>query len=111
MNLSSAVFYTRNITSVKEFYKNLLGLRLDYETQNFISFIFENNIKLGIKLAKETREIPGAQAIFVSINSIDTLFEKLKDKCKIYKTPTKEVWAYEFAILDPDGNKITFTET
>lgn len=49
--------------------------------------------------------------MFILSDNIQTDFEYFKDKdCAFSKKITKEIWATEFAILDPDGNKITFRD-
>jgi predicted enzyme related to lactoylglutathione lyase len=76
MNLDSAVFYTNNIEEVAKFYQNFLGLKLDYKTPDrFVQFSFENGVKLGIKKAREEREKPGAQTIFIQAEDIEKLYE------------------------------------
>ncbi|KXK08644.1 MAG: Glyoxalase-like domain protein [Microgenomates bacterium OLB22] len=110
MELHSAVFYTRDIDSVEKFYHHTLGLEIEYRQQDaFISFIFSNNVRLGIKMAVEEREIPGAQTIFVKVDDIDRWYEKAEQlKLRIRKKLVVESWGTNFSILDPDGNKVQF---
>jgi predicted enzyme related to lactoylglutathione lyase len=110
MKLDSAVFYTNDIEAVTGFYQNFLGLKLDYKTPDrFVQFSFENGVKLGIKKAKEEREMPGRQTIFIQAEDVEQLYGRLKEKgAVIYKELKSEPWGTEFDILDPDKNKIVF---
>lgn len=92
MKLHSAVFYTNSIDAVENFYNKILGIRIEYrQDDKFISFIFSNNVRLGIKKTVEEREIPGKQTIFVEVDDIDRWYKKVKDlKLNILKELTEE---------------------
>jgi predicted enzyme related to lactoylglutathione lyase len=111
MKLHSGIFYTNNIDTVEAFYIDL-GFKVEYRSgDRFISFIIGDNGRLGIKKKTEVREIPGHQTIFIEVSDIENYYNKIKDKgLEILKPLTKEEWATEFTILDPDGNKILFRE-
>ncbi len=109
MKLDSAIFYTNNLEKVIPFYRNIVGLNIEYiQEGKFVSFKFENG-RLGIKQAKEKREIPGHQTIFIEIEDIEKTYNEFKEKGIIFlKELTQENWATNFSFLDPDGNKIQF---
>jgi len=111
MNLHSAVFYTNNIDAVEDFYNKKLGIEVEYRSgDKFISFIFPNNIRLGIKKAVEEREVPGKQTIFIEVDDVNYWYKKAQElNLNIHKQLTEESWATEFSILDPDGNKVEIT--
>lgn len=112
MKLDSAVLYTNDINKAVEFYRDFLGIKVDYVTEGrFAQFTFENGVKLGIKKAKEEREKPGAQTIFIQADKVEELYDDFKTKNAVfYKELKVEEWATEFAILDPDGNKVEFVK-
>lgn len=112
MELESAVFYTNDLSRVVEFYRDLIGLSVDYiQEGRFASFIFDNKVKLGIKQKKEEREVPGSQAIFIAVDNIDEKYSEIKSKnIPIHKVLTVQDWGTNFAVLDPDGNKVEFVE-
>lgn len=112
MNLDSAVFYSDDIDRAISFYKDVIGLKVDYIQEGiFASFWFENDVRLGIKKAVEGREIPGTQSIFIAVTSIEKLYEAYKRKQVIfYKKLVEFDWGKQFSILDPDGNKVLFIE-
>ena len=112
MNLDSAVFYTNDLPKVIEFYENTLDFKLEYKTENFVSFIFPNDARLGIKQKAEEREVPGDQTVFISLDTgIEDLYQSLKLKnVSIYKELIVQEWGKNFSILDPDSNKVQFVE-
>lgn len=59
MFIHSCVFYTSDISRVKKFYTELLNLTVERENDEYISFIFSNGVRLGIKkvLKKEKWEV------------------------------------------------------
>jgi len=106
------VFYTNSIETVVNFYKDVLGFNLEYQQEDkFVSFIFPNGARLGIKKAKEEREKPGFQTVFIGVRNIENIYQELKDKgVTILKELVKLSYGKEFSILDPDKNKIEFIE-
>ena len=111
MKLDSVIFYSNNLVKSKDFYQNILNLKLKTDSDNFISFALDNNVLLGIKLYISTRDkTPGQQSLSFSVNDIQNVYTKLKSQLDIIfiKELTKNSWGYEFAVLDPDGNKIMF---
>lgn len=112
MNLDSAVFYSKDIKVISEFYLNIIGLELDYKQgDDYVSFWFENKVRLGIKKAVKEREIPGSQTVFISTDKVEELYQKYKQSNQsFYKELKTEEWGKNFAILDPDGNKIEFVD-
>jgi len=111
MQLHSAVFYTKNINLVEAFYKNKLGFEVEYRSDDrFISFNIGDTGRLGVKKQIEDREIPGHQTVFIEVEEIEDYYNKIRSskEIKILKPLTKEKWATEFTILDPDGNKVLF---
>ncbi len=110
MNLDSAIFYSNNIKKIIPFYKDILGLKLEYQQEDkFVSFVFPKGVRLGIKKKTEAREIPGAQTVFVSVDNIDELYNSLKEKnINIIKDITEQDWGKNFSILDLDKNKVQF---
>lgn len=112
MKLDSAVLYSNDIEAVTKFYKDVIGLELDYRRRDqFVSFKFSNGVRLGIKKAIEKREKPGAQTFFIGVDNVKEIYEKMKKKnVNFYKELTEQSWGTEFAILDPDKNKVEFLQ-
>lgn len=112
MKLGSAVLYTNDIEKVVKFYRDILGLELQYEQDGkFAQFRFANGVGLAIKKSSEKREVPGHQTIFVASGEIEEDFRKMKDAgVEIRKELTRESWGKQFSIFDPDKNKVEFIQ-
>lgn len=112
MKLHSAVFYSTDLQPLKEFYVDFLGAKIEREQDNkFISFIFENGLRLGIKVGNKPREIGGHGTIFVEVTNIEEWYKKALDTNReLYKHLVDQPWGKSFSILDSDGNKVEFLE-
>lgn len=110
MIFDSTIFFTRNFDRTVTFCRDELGFELEYAQPNrFASFTFANGVRLGIKVPTEEREVPGHQTIFISVPDPAGLEQAFKDKGIAISHPLRDQeWALEFAILDPDGNKVLF---
>ncbi len=110
MQLDSAVFYSNNIEAVVTFYRDVIGLEVEFvQSDRFASFIFSNGVRLGIKKKAEEREVPGRQTIFIGVEDIEEYYTKFKEmKANFYKELTEESWGKQFSILDPDNYKVLF---
>jgi len=111
-NLDSAVFYSNDLNKVIPFYVDLLGFKVECQQgENYVSFIFPNGARLGIKKKVEEREIPGAQTVFIGVDDIDTLYRELKKTdVEFIKELTDQDWGKNFSIIDPDKNKVQFVQ-
>ena len=110
MLFDSTIFFTRDLDRIVAFYRDELGFEFEYLLANrFASFTFANDVHLGIKVPTEEREVPGHQTIFISVPDPAGLEQAFKDKGIPISHPLRDQdWATNFAILDPDGNKVLF---
>ncbi len=77
--LDSAIFYSNDILKVRKFYKEIIGFKTEYQNGNkYISFIFKNKARLGIKKAIEKREQPGHQTISVEVDDLNEYYKEIK---------------------------------
>ena len=113
VNIDSTVFYSNDINNVVDFYRDIIGLTVEYQqSDKYVSFLFENGVRLGIKRAAEEREIPGAQTIFIASNDIEILYEKFQRRGVIISKELQlnDGFGLNFSILDPDNNKVQFVD-
>lgn len=112
MKLDSAVLYTNDIETIANYYADKIGLKLDYrQGDKYVSFMFDNGARLGIKKAVEPREVPGAQTVFISTDDARGEYQEAQRKqLNIYKELVDESWGIAFSVLDLDGNKIEFIQ-
>lgn len=110
MNLDSAVFYSDDIEKVIPLYRDILKFTIDYHQEGrFVSFIFSNGARLGIKTRREEREIPGHQTAFISVDDIEGEYNRLKKEDVMFaKELVINPWGTEFSVLDADKNKILY---
>src|SRR5260221_14057601 len=100
MNLHTAIFYSNDINAVESFYK-ALGFKVEARNGDFyLSIIFDNGVRLGIKKATEEREVSGKQTVIVEVENVAEWFEKAKQqKLNFYKELKEEAWGTTFSIL------------
>ncbi len=112
MNLDSAILYSHDVDKIVPFYTDVLGFPLDYHQEGkFVSFIFPNGGRLGIKTQREEREIPGHQTVFIGVENIEEIYEQLKQKNVTFAKELVEMpWGKEFSILDADSNKVLYIQ-
>jgi len=111
MNLDSAIFFTNDLKKITSFYGDTIGLEVEYINSNFVSFIFPNGAKLGIKVPSKDREIPGHQTVFIATDNIENSLKKIQSEgLDLYEELSEQDWGKYFSILDPDGNKVLFVE-
>lgn len=112
MKLDSAILYTNDIEAITNYYLDKIGLKLDYrQGDKYVSFMFDNGVRLGIKKMSEPRETPGSQTVFIAVDDAQSVYELVKQKqLNIYKELVDQPWGIEFSVLDPDGNKIHFLQ-
>lgn len=112
MKLDSAVFYTHDIEAVARFYTEVLGLKEEYrQDDKYISFIFPNEARLGIKKALEEREVPGKQTVFIEVEDIREVYDHFKKEGVTFlKDLVEQDWGANFSIADPDSNKVQFVQ-
>jgi len=112
MKLDSAIFYTTSINKIANFYTNLIELKVEYrDGDDYVSFLFDNGVRLGIKKANIDREKVGSQSIIVQVENIEDIYQKLRQKdINFCEKLSKESWGITFSIFDLDNNKIEFLE-
>ncbi|KKS91294.1 MAG: hypothetical protein UV65_C0009G0013 [Parcubacteria group bacterium GW2011_GWF2_43_11] len=110
MDFDSAVFYTNDLQKAIDFYQGLLGFKIEYRQEDrYVSFVFPNGIRLGIKKAVEKREKPGLQTIIIALEDIEGFYREIKKKnVEIYTGLKDESWGKTFSVLDTDNNRIEF---
>lgn len=110
MKLLYGIFYTRDIQRITDFYRDVLKFEFAFGSEKFAAFEIGNAL-LGIKISEHEREIPGHQTIIVEVDDVEELYQSCKSMgVKIYKELSSEDWGDNFAILDPDDNKVEFTQ-
>jgi predicted enzyme related to lactoylglutathione lyase len=111
MKLTDVVFYTNDIEKSKEFYTKKLGLEIESDRGNYVSFKTNSDVLLSVNAADTTQKVPGNQAASFDIENAEELLEKYKEMgLDIYKEIQELPFGKIFSTLDPDGNKLMFVE-
>ncbi len=113
MKIDSVVFYSSDIDSIIDFYVNTVGLTLEYrQGEKYVSFLFDNGVRLGIKKTVEEREVPGAQTVFIGVENAEEIYKLMQAKKVDFHKPLgyMEGFGHNFAIYDPDKNKVQFIQ-
>lgn len=111
MKLDSAVLYTNDIDRITKFYTEVIGLKVEYKQDVYVSFRFPNGARLGINKSQFERDKPGHQTLFLEVDNIEKHYNKFKKKgFKFFEDFEEYDWGKFFAFLDPDGNKVGFIQ-
>ncbi|WP_157269876.1 VOC family protein [Azohydromonas aeria] len=109
MKLAYSILYSRDADAAARFYVGLLGLRVLDASPEFVSLALPNCI-LGIKRSAEPREIPGSQTIILAVDDIEGVYARLMGQATVTTPLNAADWGRNFAIADPDGNKVEFVD-
>lgn len=112
MDLDSAIFYSQDIEKVIPFYVDILGFKVEYHRpKEFVSFMFANGVRLGIKTKTRDREKPGHQTVFIATKEIEKVYADLgQKKVNFFSKLIEQPWGKEFSLLDSDDNRILFVQ-
>ena len=109
------VVFVKDIERAKQFYNDILGLKIISDAGVFI--LFENHFS--IHQAREleatvfgentlsNKELQGKRnlLLYFESNTLDDMFQNLKDKVKIIHPIVKQAWGQKvFRFYDPDGH-------
>ena len=95
-----------------DFYRRLFNIEDEGSVMESDGFAIIRNQKIGIQLVTHSSAHPLSQnTIWINFFGVSDLYDKIKDNFIIEWGP--EVYAYgrlEFAVLDPDRNRLIFSE-
>lgn len=110
MKIAYAILYTSEIDRAVRFYRMLLNEEPRSYDERFAEFQIGEAL-LGLKKSAEQREIPGHQTVILECRDIETVYKLCAaENIPIAKTLSTESWGRNFAILDPDTNKVEFVQ-
>jgi catechol 2,3-dioxygenase-like lactoylglutathione lyase family enzyme len=95
-----------------EFYKDVLGLPLKYQSEEWTEF-FNDGTALALRAAKEREKIKSAPTILTGfmINDMDITVRQLKEKkVKFFKEPREEPFGKHAIFEDPDEHLISIVQ-
>lgn len=122
MDSISPNIFVKDISQTIDFYKQLgftVAATVPDETNPLwvmmncgkISFMFQTFESLGNELPQVSRNDGGSLLLYIQVNEIRNLYNRINNKVKIIKGLEKTFYgATEFSILDPNGYLLTFAE-
>lgn len=110
MKVDSAVFYTKDVNAIIDFYQNVMGFGLlTRQGDAFCSFGLEGDAKLSIRIEMGEREAAGHQTVFIACDNIQEKYEEYEYKgANIPEGISEYDWGIKFDVFDPDNNKVEF---
>ena len=95
-----------------EFYKDVLGLPLKYQSEEWTEF-FSDGTALALRAPKEREKTKSAPTILTGfmINDLDITVRRLKEKkVKFFKEPREEPFGKHAIFEDPDEHLISIVQ-
>jgi len=110
LKIQYVVFYTNDMGRAVTFYRKFLGPECEGSDDRFTEFRVGDAL-FGIKMSTEPREAPGHQTVILECDDVKSIY----GFCRGLDVPTAkelsvESWGVNFAVLDPDGNKVEFVQ-
>lgn len=100
-----------NMQRALDFYINKLGFSLVLQSGGNYASVGRDLVQIGLALSKGAAKGPKSSS-YINMNNIDVYYESLVARgvkmSRELKTQTSKM--REFAIVDPDGNSLTFGE-
>ncbi|WP_421725830.1 VOC family protein [Bauldia sp.] len=121
MRFVNPIPFVRDITVSKAFYRDILGLTVTVEHDNFVQFQGNFAIHDGTALAQMVWEGSGGEApdtyglrnllLYFEDDDIDARFDALKDQVELIHGLERQAWGQRvFRFYDPDGHAIEIGE-
>ncbi len=108
--LGQTLLMVRDPQMSKQFYMEVLGLKLNYDHGEFVSLTTSNGAWIGLHLAEKPEEItsPGIELDF-KVDDVDREYERIKALGVPLKGPPEDMpWKWRHLFLrDPDGYNIS----
>jgi predicted enzyme related to lactoylglutathione lyase len=104
------------VTNTKEaarFYRDVLGLKVKQEWENYVIFDLPGTITLAVMTGGKKGRKEGAPNIYFAVENLDQAYEKLKEKgVNFIEPPKKRYWGgYAALFADPDENLFYLAQT
>ena len=111
MNIAGVIIWTDQLTTMKSFYRDILGLSIHSETSNFIAFDMGNNLRLSLGVHSDVHGLssdPHRIMVNLGVDDIAVTYGRLNELgVKFIRKPEKETWGgYVATLQDPDSNII-----
>ena len=110
--VGAAILLIENMEKSVTFYRDILGMKIKHESQDWVEFVNENGRAVLALHPKRTSssESPNMLVGF-TVNDIESVCKQLEEKgVKFYKKLTEESFGKHAIIQDPDGHLISIAD-
>lgn len=113
--IGAVILLVENLRRSIEFYRDVLGLQLKQESEDWVEFSKGSSTVLALhpanKIRKEKREKHASVLIGFNVTDMKNVCTQLENKkVKFYKKQTEEAYGQHAIIEDPDGHLISLVE-
>jgi lactoylglutathione lyase len=111
--IGAVILLVRDMKQSSEFYRNVLGMQLKHDSEDWVEFSKGTTTVLALHPARKTHNTLKRTGMLVGFNvsDLDDVCHQLeKKKVKFYKKQTEEPFGKHAIIQDPDGHLISLVE-
>jgi lactoylglutathione lyase len=111
--IGAIILLVRDIKQSSEFYRDVLGMQLKHDSDDWVEFSKGTNTVLALHPARKTPNTQKRTGMLVGFNvtELDDVCRELENKkVKFYKKQTEETFGKHAIIEDPDGHLISLVE-
>ncbi|MGB8934540.1 MAG: VOC family protein [Candidatus Nitrosopolaris sp.] len=111
--IGAIILLVRDIKQSSEFYRDVLGMQLKHDSDDWVEFSKGTNTVLALHPARKTPNTQKRTGMLVGFNvtDLDDVCRELENKkVKFYKKQTEETFGKHAIIEDPDGHLISLVE-
>jgi predicted enzyme related to lactoylglutathione lyase len=111
MNICGVIIWTDQFSTMNFFYRDILGLSLHSESEDFVAFNMGSGLRLSLGVHSKVRgKSNDSHRIMVNlgVENIDLTYKRLvASGVSFLRTPERERWGgYVATLKDPDNNII-----
>jgi lactoylglutathione lyase len=111
--IGAVILLVRDMKQSSEFYRNVLGMQLKHDSEDWVEFSKGTTTVLALHPARKAHNTLKRTGMLVGFNvsDLDDVCRQLeKKKVKFYKKQTEEPFGKHAIIQDPDGHLISLVE-
>ncbi|MFY9871059.1 MAG: VOC family protein [Candidatus Nitrosopolaris sp.] len=111
--IGAIILLVRDIKQSSEFYRDVLGMQIKHDSDDWVEFSKGTNTVLALHPARKTPNTQKRTGMLVGFNvtDLDYVCRELENKkVKFYKKQTEETFGKHAIIEDPDGHLISLVE-
>jgi predicted enzyme related to lactoylglutathione lyase len=105
----------KNLSAAIEFYTGVLGFRVEHLHGDEYAVMRRESVRVGLMRAGPENSQPGQGRFYAFLSGVDAYFQNVEANMKsggrvIEPLADRPYGLKDFAIRDPDGNRLAFSE-